>query len=88
MKIRFSRFCCLSQIIAKGTTNPSIEYFDTFNTFSPKQKLQQALKSWSNLDLVLFGREIRITTFTNPSSNFNKYDGLDKEMIGLGSDSN
>ena len=31
--------------IAKDTTYQGIKYFDSFNTFSSKQKLQQALKS-------------------------------------------
>ena len=33
-----------------------IEYFDSFNTFSSKQKLQQALESWSNLSLLFWQR--------------------------------
>ena len=33
-----------------------IEYFESFNAFSSKQKLQQALKSWPNFGLVLFGK--------------------------------
>ena len=43
-----------------------IECFDSFNTFSSKQKLQQTLKSWSNFILVLFGkgREIQWITLT------------------------
>ena len=37
-----------------------IEYFESFNTFSSKQKLQQALKSWSNFTLFLFGKGLEI----------------------------
>ena len=51
------------------------EYFDSFNTFSLKQKPQQGLKSLSNFSLVLFGkgREIQRTTFPfNPFINFDK----------------
>ena len=52
--------------------DPGIDYFDSL--FSSKQKLQQALKSWKNFSVVLFGkgREIRRTTLTNPRNNFNK----------------
>ena len=37
-----------------------IEYFDPINTNNSKRKLQQALKSWSNLGLVWFGKEREI----------------------------
>ena len=40
----------------KAQRTQGIEYFDSFNTFSLKQKLQQGLKSWSNFSLVLFGK--------------------------------
>ena len=33
-----------------------IEYFDLLNTFSSKQKLQQALKSWSNFGLFFLAK--------------------------------
>ena len=51
-----------------------IEYFESFNTFDSKQKLQQALKSWPNFSLVLFGkgRELHGTTLTYPRNNFKK----------------
>ena len=51
-----------------------IEYFDSFNTFNSKQKLQQALKSWSKFSLTLFskGREKHRATLTNPRNNFYK----------------
>ena len=60
--------------IAQGTADPSIECFDSFNTFSSKQKLQSSLKSWSNFSLVLFGkrREIHRTTLTKPCINLNE----------------
>ena len=32
------------------------EFFDFFSSFDSKQKLQQALKSWSNFSLALFGK--------------------------------
>ena len=38
------------------TNMENIEYFESFNNFSSKQKPQQALKSWSNFRLVLFGK--------------------------------
>ena len=52
-----------------------IEYFDSFNTFSSMQKLQQALQYWSNFSSVSFDRgqekikqllQIHETTLTNP----------------------
>ena len=46
----------LVPILSKINIAKCIEYFDSFNTFSSKQKLQQALKSWSNFSLVLFGQ--------------------------------
>ena len=61
------------QNIAKGTIDP-IEYCDSFNTFSSKQKLQQALNSWSNFSLVLSGkgREIQRTSMKNPINNLSE----------------
>ena len=52
-----------------------IEYFDSFNSFSSKQKLQQALKSWPKLSLALFskGGEIQRGTLTNPCNNWEKF---------------
>ena len=49
-----------------------IEYFDSFDTFSSKQKLQQALKSWWNFSFVLFGKGRERTTLTNQHNNFKK----------------
>ena len=46
-----------------------IEYFDSFNTSSSKQKLQQALKSYSNFNLVLFGKGREIHGTKNPCKN-------------------
>ena len=53
--------------------NKGIECFDSCNTFRLKQKLQRALKSWSNFSLVLFGKrqEIhRLNDLTNPRNKF------------------
>ena len=49
-----------TQILPKAKQAQSIEYFDSFNILSSKQKLQQALKSWSNFSLGFFsqGREM------------------------------
>ena len=43
--------------LLKAQRTQGIEYFDSFNTFSSKQKLQQALKSWSNFRLVCSAKE-------------------------------
>ena len=40
--------------LPKAQQAQGIESFDLFNTFSSKQKLLQALSSWSNFSLVLF----------------------------------
>ena len=66
--------CFEGKNIAKTQRTRGIEYFDSLNTFSSKQKLQQVLKSWSNFSLVLFGngQEIQSTTLTNPSNNYAK----------------
>ena len=67
--------------IAQGTADPSIEYFDSFNTFSSKQKLQEALKSWSTFILVMIAMggkyieqlwQIHVTSWRNPYINFDK----------------
>ena len=62
--------------LPKAQRAQGIEYCDSFNTFSSKQKLQQALKSLSNFSLVLFGkrkgREIPRTTLTNLCNNLYK----------------
>ena len=62
--------------LPKAQRTQYIEYFDSFNTFSSKQKLQQALGSWPNFSLVLFGkgreiqlREIHVSILTNPCNN-------------------
>ena len=71
------------KILPKVQRTQYIQYFNSFNTFISKQKLQQALKSWSNFSLVLFGKgqEIHRTTLTNPCSNFdNPCDNLEKSM--------
>ena len=64
------------------TKAPRPKYFDSFNNFISKQKLQQAFKSWSNFSLVLFGKgqekhrtnfdKTHVTTLTNPCINFGK----------------
>ena len=64
----------MKQTLPKAQRTQVIEYFDSFNTFSLKQKLQQALKSWSKFSFVFFGkgRKIHKTTLTNPRKNFTK----------------
>ena len=64
----------MKQTLPKAQRAQGIEYFDSFNALSSKQKLQQALKSWSHFSLVLFGkgREMCRTTLTNPCSNFDR----------------
>ena len=58
----------------KAHRTQGIQYFDSFNNFSLKQKLQQALQSQSNLSLVLFGKERgkHRPTLTNPLTNIDK----------------
>ena len=46
--------------------------FDLFNNFISKQKLQQALKAWSNFSLVLFGIGQKKHKTKNPCNNFDK----------------
>ena len=46
----------LVQTLPKAQRAQGIEYFDSFNIFGSKQKLQQALKSWSNFSLGLSGK--------------------------------
>ena len=47
--------------LPKAQRTQGIEYFDSINTFSSKQKFQEVLKSWSNVSVILFdngkGRE-------------------------------
>ena len=71
------------ETLPKAQRTQGIEYFDSFNTFSSKQKLQQALKSWSNFSLFLFGKgpEIHKTTLTNTCNNFNISDNLSKIQL-------
>ena len=71
---RYTKGKYIQKNIGRGTVDPGIDYFDSFNAISSKQKLQPALKSWSNFSVVLFGkrREMRRTTLTNPRNNFNK----------------
>ena len=45
-------------IAKKAQRSQGTEYSDSFNTFSQKQKLLQAMKSWSNFSLVLFDQSI------------------------------
>ena len=62
------------KLLPKAQQTQGIEYFDSFNTFCSKQKLQHALKSWSNLSLALFfgkGRGMQ-RTLTNPFNNLAK----------------
>ena len=67
-----------AKTLAKAQCTQGIEYFDSINNFRSEQKLQQALNSWSNFSLVLYnkGREIRVTTLTNPCKNFIKFNNL------------
>ena len=44
----------IKKTLPKAQRIQGIEYFDSFNIFSSKQK--PALKSWSNFSLVLFGK--------------------------------
>ena len=62
------------ETLPKAQRIQGIEYSDTYNTFSSKQKLQETLKSWSNFSFVLFGkrREMHRTTLKNPCNNFDK----------------
>ena len=50
---------CIKRL-PKAQWTQGIEYFDSINTFNSKRKLQQALKSRSNLGLVWFGKEREI----------------------------
>ena len=69
------------QTLRKEQQAQGIENIDSFNTFSSKQKLQKALKSWSNFSLDLFGKGQEIykqlwqfransCILTNPCINF------------------
>ena len=54
------------KLLPTAQQTQGIEYFDSFDTFSSKQKLQQALKSLSNLSLAFFGKGRGMhTTLTN-----------------------
>ena len=68
--------------IAKG-----MEYFDSFNTFCLKQRLQQGLKSSAWFCLAKSGKYIELHTLTSPCNNLNKvatlanpYNKLKKSM--------
>ena len=77
------------QTLSKAQGTQDIDYFDSFNAFSSKQTLKQALKSWSNFSLVLFskGRELHETALTNPNvttkSRRQKSPARSKDLLGL-----
>ena len=50
----------------------ALKNFDPFNNFISKQKLQQALKSWSNVSLVLFAKGQEKHKTKIPCNNFDK----------------
>ena len=54
----------LAKTLPKAQQIQGIEYVDSFNTLSSKQRLQQALKYWLNFSRDLFGQgqEIQRTT--------------------------
>ena len=56
---------------ANAQRTQGVGIFRSLNKLISKQKLQQVLKSWSNISLVLFGKgqEIHRTTLTNPRNN-------------------
>ena len=69
------------KLLPKAQQTQGIEYFDSFNIFGSKQKLQQALKSWSNFSLVCLPKcekyirqlwQIHATSLTNPCSKIEK----------------
>ena len=68
------RYKTLPKPLVTAQRTQGIEYFDSFNTFTSKQKLQQALKSWSTFSLVLFGKgqKIHRKFLTNPCINSKK----------------
>ena len=76
------------QTLPKTQSTRGIEYFDSFNSFGSKQKLQQALKSWSNFSLVLFGKGREIHGQIQIYVTFSTNQGQGKAMIGLGSNKN
>ena len=43
--------------LPKAQRTQGIEDFDSFNTFSSKQMLQEALESWSNLSLLFLAND-------------------------------
>ena len=69
--------------IAKRTTVPRHWVVNSFTTFCSQQKIQQALKSWSN-SLVLFGkgwrilRDFHVSILTNTCNNIKKSNNSDK----------
>ena len=91
----------LQQTLPKEQQVQGIEYFDSLNNFSSKQKLQD-LKPWSNFRLVFFCKwwEIHVAILINPYNNhptiwtkFNRasvwlIEGQGKAIIELGSNKN
>ena len=55
---------------------------DSINTCRSEKKLEQALNSWSNFILILFGkrREIHVTILTNPTIQFNTIRNLGQTL--------
>ena len=47
-----------NKTLPKAQRTQGIEHFESINTFSSKQKLQQDLKSWSSFSLVGKCREV------------------------------
>ena len=62
------------EITLKAQLTQGIAYFDFFNSFNSKQKLQQALKSRSTIPIVFFGKgwEKPGTIVTNPCNNLKR----------------
>ena len=68
----------IEKTLPRAQRTQGIQYFDSFNTFSSKQKLQQALISsaWFCLakgeEYIEHLWQIHVTTLTNPCSNLDK----------------
>ena len=58
----------LLKTLPKAQQTQGIEYFDSLNTFSLKQKLKQALQFWSNFSLVLFGKGRELNAYNYDKS--------------------
>ena len=71
LNLHLSQLNTWNKTLPKAQRAKGIEFFDSFNIFSSKQKPQQALETWSNFTLILFGKgqEIHRTTLTNPHKN-------------------